>query len=248
MSSRVVAIVQARMGSTRLPGKVLMDIAGTPMLVRHVERLQRASRVTEVVVATTLETADEAISALCGQRGWACYRGSEHDVLGRYAEASRAHAADTIVRTTADCPLIDAAVVDSVVAALVDAQPYCDYASNCWPGYSYPRGLDVEVLARTALERADREDTDPQTREHVTAYVLEHPEAFRLRGVALVPPCPALRWTVDTEDDLELMRRICGELGDHHLPWTAAWDVCKRHPEWLALNQHVRQKGVRDHG
>lgn len=246
MSTRVVAIVQARMGSTRLPAKVLMDVAGVPMLARHVERLQRAVRVDEVVVATTREPADDAIAQLCQQRGWACFRGSEHDVLDRYVEAARAHAADVVVRTTADCPLIDPAIVDAVVAAVIDAETHCDYASNCWPDYSYPRGLDVEVFTRAALERAAREDTDALTREHVTAYMLEHPERFRPRGVPLVPPCAELRWTVDTEEDLELLRRICAELDDDRQPWTAALAICNQHPEWPLLNRHVRQKGVRD--
>lgn len=147
---RVVAITQARMGSTRLPGKVLLDLAGASMLERHVTRLQRTTSLTEVVVATTVQPVDDAVAALCETRGWACFRGSEDDVLDRYYQAARTYDAEIVVRVTADCPLIDPELVDRVVRLLVDGQPGLDYTSNCLPYYTYRAAW---TLRRSPLQR-----------------------------------------------------------------------------------------------
>jgi spore coat polysaccharide biosynthesis protein SpsF (cytidylyltransferase family) len=163
---RTVAIIQARMGSTRLPGKVLMDLAGEPMLVRVVNRVRRAERLDEVVVATTASPSDDPIFEGCRQRGWAVERGSEKDVLDRYYRAARAHHADVVVRITADCPFVDAGLIDQVVGAFLGGG--YDYVSNVLEPRTYPRGLDVEVFRFSALEKAWQEDRDPSWREHVT--------------------------------------------------------------------------------
>ena len=180
---KTVAIIQARMGSTRLPGKVLLDLAGEPMLARVVHRVQRAASLQEVIVATTVQPADDAITQLCAGRGWPCARGSQDDVLDRYYQAATASQADVVVRITSDCPLIEPDVIDQVVGALLAGQPEVDYASNVQPPRTFPRGLDVEVIRFDALERAWREDVDPAWREHVTPYLYRHPERFRIHGV-----------------------------------------------------------------
>ncbi len=241
---RVVAITQARMGSMRLPGKVLLDLAGASMLERHVTRLQRTTSLTEVVVATTVQPVDDAVAALCETRGWACFRGSEDDVLDRYYQAARAYNAEVVVRVTADCPLIDPELVDRVVRLLVGGQPGLDYTSNCLPHDTYPRGLDVEAFTFAALERAWREDGRPDSREHVTPYIERHPNLFRQTGVTNPVDYSALRWTVDTSADLELVRRIFMALGDGPFGWETVLELLARHPEWSDLNRHVPQKMV----
>jgi spore coat polysaccharide biosynthesis protein SpsF (cytidylyltransferase family) len=164
----IVAIIQARMGSSRLPGKTIADVAGRPLLLHVVERTQRARRVDKVVVATTDRSSDDPIADLCQREGIQCFRGSEDDVLDRFYRTAQAHGADVVVRITADCPLIDAAVIDKVIARFQAGD--CDYVSNILR-YTYPDGLDTEVFSFAALERAWREAKKPSEREHVTPYL-----------------------------------------------------------------------------
>jgi len=204
----VVAIIQARMTSSRLPGKVLMDLAGRPMLDRVVRRAQAARRVDAVWVACTTGRADDPIARWCETNGVSVFRGSESDVLGRFVAAAEAAKAAIIVRLTADCPLLDPAVIDATIAALDEAGGSCDYAANVLER-SYPRGLDTEVFTRDALDRMDRIGTSAAAREHVTIPArLEAPEAFRVRSVRAEVDASDLRWTVDTADDLAFVRRV----------------------------------------
>ncbi|MCW8138889.1 MAG: glycosyltransferase family protein [Planctomycetota bacterium] len=240
---RTVAIIQARLGSSRLPGKVLMDIAGRPMLERVVERARRAITLDEVVVATTTEPADEQIVALAADRGWRAYRGSQEDVLDRYVQVARAVAADVVVRITSDCPLIDPGVIDQVVRGR--AEGGADYCSNGLGRRTFPRGLDVEALTREALERADREATRAHEREHVTPYLYERAGRFVLRGVESPDDHSHHRWTVDTPEDLALVRGVYEGLGsDGPASWREVLEVLQRRPELVTLNAHVRQKPV----
>lgn len=238
----IVAIIQARTGSTRLPGKVLTDLAGEPMLARVVARVARAARVDRVAVATTVEAGDDAIEALCASRGWPCFRGSVNDVLDRYHRAALALGADVVVRVGGDCPLADPAVVDAVVDAFLGARPPVDYACNDLPRPSFPLGLDVEVVGGAALARAWEEDTDPASREHVTPHIRAHPERFRLLGVAHDEDLSRLRWTVDEPADLELARRVYTFFGHDRFGWREIVRLLARHPDWVAINQHVRQR------
>lgn len=229
----VVAIVQARMTSTRLPGKVLADVAGAPMLARVVERAQAARRVDAVWVACTDRPEDDAIAAWCRDRGVPCFRGSESDVLGRYRAAAVAAGADVIVRLTADCPLLDPAVIDRVVVALTEEHPAVDYAANVLER-SYPRGLDVEAFTAVALERLDRLGTSVAAREHVTVGArLEHPEAFRCRSIRGAADDSDLRWTVDSPDDLASVRSLYQhlDLGNRMVPYEDVVRWCRAHPE-----------------
>lgn len=237
---RTVAIVQARMGSSRLPGKVLMELGGDTMLACVVARLRAARTITNVMIATTTSSLDDAIVAEANRLGVAVHRGSETDVLSRYLEAARRSAADVIVRVTADCPLLDPFVVDAVVEAL---GPGVDYASNTHER-SFPRGLDVEALHRDTLERIGRLGTSAAAREHVTAFVMEQPALFRIAQVRGDGDASDLRWTVDTDEDLALVRRLF-ELGaplDHrHLV-----ALMRANPRLTAINAHVTQKPTFD--
>ena len=238
---KTVIIVQARMTSTRLPGKVLLPLAGEPMLVRLLERLRRVQRAHGLVIATTTNATDDAIAALCAQRGVPCHRGSEHDVLSRYAEAARLHGADAVVRITSDCPLIDPVLIDQLIATFEAGDN--DYVSNMLPP-TWPYGMAVEVFSAAALAQAHAEATQAAEREHVTPFIYWHPERYRLRNVASPVDLSHHRWTVDTPEDYELVRRLFDHLMPTDPQFTLA-DVLallEAHPGWIAINQHIRQK------
>ena len=241
---KVVAIIQARMGSTRLPGKVLLDLAGEPVLVRCVNRTGRAQILDEVVVATTVQPADDAIVRLCAERGWPCFRGSEEDVLDRYYRAAVAHQADIVVRITSDCPLIEPQVVDRVVREFLEQQPAVDYACNVLPRRTFPRGLDTEVMSFDVLEQARHEDLNPAGREHVTPYIQYNPDLFRICGIMNEVDFSHMRWTVDTPEDLAFVRHIYEHFGHDRFSWHEVLTLLEQHPEWLGINRHVVQKKV----
>ena len=238
---RITAIIQARMGSTRLPAKVLKDIAGQSMLARVCRRACRAATIDEVVVATTTEPADEVVADECDRLGVACFRGSEDDVLDRYHHAAKRHGADAVVRITADCPLIDPNVVDRVVRRFLAARP--DYASNTLTR-TWPRGLDTEVFSTDALAHAHREATEPYERVHVTPYLYQHRERFRLLPVTCGEDLGALRWTVDSAEDLQFVRAIYDRLGDNAFSWREVLHVLAADPGIARLNERVRQKDL----
>jgi spore coat polysaccharide biosynthesis protein SpsF len=241
---KVLAIIQARMGSTRLPGKVLKDIGVRTMLERVVTRTHRAKLLDGVVVATTTELADNDIESLCQRQNWPCFRGSKDDCLDRYFQAASKHDAETVVRITADCPLIDPQLVDRVVQEFIDRQPQVDYASNVFPSRTFPRGLDAEVIRLDALERVWREDKNPLWREHVTVYIHRNPDLFRIHGVVNDLDYSHMRWTVDTPEDLTFVRRIYDHLDRDEFSWLDVLEVLRQYPEWLDINRHVEQGTV----
>lgn len=235
MSTAIV--VQARMGSTRLPGKVLKDIAGRPMLSYQMERLRRVKRAERIVVATTDQPADDAVERFCQKEKIACVRGSEHDVLARYHLAIERFPADVVVRITADCPLIDPAIVDEAIAAY---EP--DYVSNMLEK-TYPYGMAVEVFSAQALREAHREAKDAAEREHVTPFIYRHPERYRLKSLTMAPNLSHHRWTVDTPEDFELVSRLLKTLKPH-FTLQDVLAVLDKHPDWCAINAHVEQKAL----
>jgi spore coat polysaccharide biosynthesis protein SpsF len=241
---KIVAVIQARTGSSRLPGKVLADVGGRSMLARVVRRAGRAERLDGVVVATTDRPADDAIVAECRELGVTVFRGSEEDVLDRYQGAARATDAGVVVRITSDCPLIDPEVIDRVVAALLADD--ADYASNTLER-TYPRGLDVEAVTAEALAQAWRKAQEPYQRVHVTPYLYQHPDRFRLRSVTSGVDAGHHRWTVDTAEDLELVRALYSRLGnDDDFGWRRALVVVEAEPELADLNRRIRQKALEE--
>lgn len=237
---KTVAIVQARMGSTRLPGKVLMDLGGQTVLARVVRRLGRAKRIDEIMVATTTAGADDAIADECGRLRVGCFRGSEPDVLDRYQAAAAVASAEVVVRITSDCPLIDPAIVGQTIQKFFDQR--ADYASNVSPR-TFPRGLDTEIFSLAALELAWHDARAPYQREHVTPYFYEHPELFRSASFYGSRDYSEFRWTLDTEDDLRLIRAIYGRFDNcDDFDWRQVIAVMEREPELELLNAHVVQK------
>jgi len=236
-----VIIVQARMTSTRLPGKILMQVLGKPLLAYLVERLRRVRLADRVVIATTTNDSDLPVLALCEQLQVDCVRGPEHDVLARYDLAARAHGADLVVRITSDCPLLDPAVVDDAIA-LYQAGG-ADYVSNALrPGY--PLGMAVEVLSAALLARTAAEARAPEEREHVTPFIYRRPDRFRIGHLERETAHGSERWTVDTAQDFELVRRILEAI----YPSTPAFTMhdvlalLDRHPHWRDINASVQQK------
>lgn len=238
----IVAIIQARMGSTRLPGKVLMDVRGKSTLARVIGRLSRSTRISQIVIATTNSKADDAIVAEAEHRGIACFRGSEQDVLSRYFGAAQEFRADLIVRITSDCPLIDSEVVDRVIAGSIDAG--ADFASNCLQR-TYPRGLDTEVFTMNALCRGIEIADRSHQREHVTSVFYERPDLFRLHSVAGDHDYTRYRWTLDMPEDLALIRAIYSHFDDRDdFGWRDVVGLMQRRPELAEINSHVVQKAV----
>lgn len=265
MTGNVVAIIQARMASSRLPGKVMLDIGGEPMLQRVHVRTSRARRVDRVLVATTTDASDDPVASYCAGQGIAYSRGSQFDVLDRYYQAARQYQADIIVRITADCPAIDPVLIDRAVSTLLgpvdDDAPAFDFVANRLPPpfhRSFPIGLDVEACTFAALERAWNEGKEPLHREHVMPYLYEgvqlavsgpeletglSPRGFRVGLLNHVPDLGDLRWTVDTAEDLEFIRQVYGHFdGRDDFTWEQLRELVRREPQLSAINAAVHHK------
>lgn len=239
---KIVAIIQARMGSTRLPGKVLMDLAGDTALARVVSRVRRCRLVNEVIVATSTHAADDVIEEECRRLRCAAFRGSEQDVLDRYYRAAQQADAEVVVRITSDCPLIDPEVSDRTIEAFIKAGT--DYASNSLER-TYPRGLDTEVMTFAALELAWREATQAHQREHVTPFLYQHPERFKLLSVKGDRDYSQHRWTLDTPEDLRLLQTICARCGGREdFTWRDVLELVEKEPPLAEINRHIVQKAV----
>jgi spore coat polysaccharide biosynthesis protein SpsF len=241
---KTIAIIQARMGSTRLPGKVLQDLAGKSMLARVVSRTCRAKALQEVVIATTTNALDDAIVELCEAHNWSWFRGSEDDVLDRFYQAAKKYKADLIIRITSDCPLIEPEIVNQVVQEFMERQPEIDYASNIWPRRTFPQGLDTEIMRMDVLKRAWYEDRNPFWREHVTPYIYRNPDRFRIHNVLGQVDYSAMRWTVDATEDLTFVRQIYDYFDHDGFSWHEVLKALEEHPEWLEINRHIQQKVI----
>lgn len=240
---KTVVIIQARTGSQRFPGKVFAEIAGQSMLEHVLRRVQAMATPDDILVATSAVDADDAIADFCRHRDVGCFRGPETDVLKRFHGAAASVAADVIVRVTADCPLLDPAVSDEVVRQFHLATP--DYASNTLQR-TFPRGLDTEVMSMKVLTTAQEEARLHFERIHVTPFLYRHPERFALLSVEGDVDLSEHRWTVDTPQDLELVQRICQELGPRTTSWLEVVELLMLYPEWQALNAAVPQKPLED--
>lgn len=231
----VLAILQARMSSTRLPGKVMRPLLGQPMIARQVERLRRARSLTGLVVATSTDPGDEVIADWCARAGVGCFRGPLDDVRARFLGALEAAANPaTFMRLTADCPLADPALVDRCVESHAATGADYTYTSRDW---TFPKGLDVEVCQTAALRRAAAESDDPYDREHVTPYIYRHPDRFRLNAITRAPPL-RYRWTVDTPEDFAFVTAVYEALYPGKPDFTSqdvlAWQAA--HPDQVLPN------------
>jgi len=232
----IVAIVQARMGSTRLPGKVLKEVEGRPLLSYQIERMQRSSLLDRLVIATSTLPQDDAIFGFCQGEGVECFRGSENDVLSRYYDCAVKYKAETIVRITGDCPLIDPDIIDHSIEAFRSSS--CDYMVNTVPVETshFPDGSDVEVFSFAALERAYRECEGSHYREHVTFYFWREDNGFKVGQLQQREDWSGYRLTVDYPEDLEVVKYVLTELQKHSQRGTLAEIV-----SILVRNKEVRQ-------
>ncbi len=238
----IAVIIQARMGSTRLPGKILKKILGKTMIEHMIERVKRSKSIDKIILATTLNKEDAGLSVIAKRQKIDFYRGSEKDVLDRYYQAAKKFKADVVVRVTGDCPLIDSAVVDRVVNFYKKNMDKFDYVDNVLPP-TFPDGMDVEVFSFSALERAWREAKLPSEREHVDPYIIYHPEIFRLGSVRYKKDISNLRLTVDNPEDLTLVRDIFKFLYKKNKRFSLE-DILvleKEHPEMFRVNRHLER-------
>lgn len=236
----VSILLQARMASTRLPGKVLLPVLGKPLLQYQIERLLRVRLASQLIVVTTVHFEDDEIEALCCELGVTYFRGNAQHVLSRYYEAAQRYQLSTVVRVTGDCPLIDPDVVDDVIQAFLNQS--CDYVSNTLER-TYPRGLDVEVFHCDALRQAFQNALSPEEQEHVTPYFYNNPQRFRLGTVKQDVDRSDYRWTVDTPEDYQLIELLLR----HILPVNPLFtqqdliQLMIDHPEWRMINASVQQ-------
>lgn len=242
---KTVAIVQARMGSTRLPNKVMKPIGGVPMIEVLLARLACAKEVNEIMVATSMDPRNQPLVDHVNALGYKCYRGSENDVLDRYVHAAKAANADVVVRITGDCPLVAPALVDEIVGQFRASN--VDYFSNISPP-TYPDGLDIEVFTVAALEKAAQQTRKPADREHVTPYLRESGE-FKRAGIQHNENLSSLRWTVDEPADFEVVSRIFAYFSpDIHFDWQKVLQLQRQEPEIFAANKKlVRNEGSHMH-
>ncbi|KXK59416.1 acylneuraminate cytidylyltransferase [Micromonospora rosaria] len=241
--NRIVGVVQARMGSTRLPGKVLRPLAGRSVLGRVVRAATDSGVLADLVVATSTDAVDDEVVTECRRLAVPCHRGPVDDVLGRFVGALERHPEDAVMRFTADCPLLDPEII-TTVARVYQAVPGLDYVSTSI-ARTLPRGLDVEIIRADALRTLDRIATDHH-RVHVTSYAYTHPELFRVLGLTLTPDRSDLRLTLDTEQDWALVRAVVDHFGDVTVPLAKLADWLAGQPALRSLNADVRQKRLEE--
>jgi spore coat polysaccharide biosynthesis protein SpsF len=261
---KTVCIIQGRMAASRLPGKVLLDLGGQPMLERVVERLRRACMLDGFIVATSNDISDNPVEEYCSRKGYPVFRGDMFDVLDRFYRAATRVKAETIVRITADCPVIDPGLIDLTVSEFM--QTGADFATNRLPPpwkRTFPIGLDVEVCSFESLERAWKEADQKFQREHVMPFFYEgipveafkmtetslavSPRGFKVLLVNHVPDYGSMRWTVDTPEDLVLMRKIYSHFSGHdYFSWEDILELILREPELSDINSTVKHKTVFD--
>jgi len=230
----IAAIIQARLGSTRTPGKTMKLIGNKPLLEYSVERTRLARYIDKVIVATTTSDKDHLISEWCKEKGIDSFRGSEDDVLDRYFQTASHFKADIIVRVTSDCPFVDPQIVDLLILSLKVFG--ADYASNRIKNRSWPHGLDIEVFTFNALKTAWKNGKEKREREHVTPYIMGHPELFKHIEVPLEEDLSHYRLTVDYPEDLEFTRILVEKYSADKMNWREIIDLLKERPELAEIN------------
>jgi len=240
---RKLIIVQARMTSTRLPGKVMKIVCGKPLLEHLINRLKRVKCADQIVIATTVNETEDIIVELCKKLDISYYRGSEEDVLGRYYEAAVEYGGDVIIRITSDCPVIDPDVVSYLIDFYMRNLKKYDYVTNTLKR-TYPRGMDAEIVSFKALKEAHFNAYDPLDREHVTPFIRNRPTQYHLHNIKYSSDLSRYRLTVDTSEDMELIRRIFESLYVENPEFTMKDILSKMaaNPEWEYINAHVKQR------
>ena len=242
---KVVAIVQARMGSTRLPGKVMMKICGKAVLLHIIDRLKACELLDEIVIATTVSDKDDIIFDAVSNydKSIGFFRGPEENVLERYYFAAKKANTDVIVRVTSDDPLIDPSVIDDLIREFLSND--CDYVSNS-QNKTFPLGLDAEVFSFKALEEAWNKATKDYEREHVTPYIIENPDKFKLLNVANDIDLSHLRWTLDTKEDFEFINAVYKRIYPKNQLFLMddVLELLDKEPELVEINRHIEQKQV----
>lgn len=239
----VTAIIQARMGSTRFPGKILKKVNGKPLLLHQIERLKRSNLIDALIIATTSSKKDDEVVEFCEKYNLLYYRGSEDNVLERYYKAWKKYGGDIVVRLTSDCPIIDSKIVDETISYFLNNS--YDYVSNTLQR-TFPRGLDTEVFSSEALKLTYEKANLKSEKEHVTPYIYNNPLLFKIGGYKGSKDYSNYRWTVDTKDDFELISKILGafEGRENELTLETGIDLMKKYPDWAQINNHVEQKKV----
>ncbi|MGE4232547.1 MAG: cytidyltransferase [Bacteriovoracia bacterium] len=236
----IAAIIQARTGSTRLPNKIFAEIQGRPFLWHVVHRLKPSKKVDKIIIATTTNSNDDSIEEWASENSVTCFRGSENDVLSRYFEAAKANNVKVIVRVTADDPFKDSTIIDSVISQLETQN--LDFSFNNNPP-SFPEGLDVEVFTFDALKKAHENSKDPFEREHVTQFFYRNPDLFKMKNLSYKENLSYLRWTVDTENDLEMARQVYAHLfsKNRNFSFLDILALLEEHPEIAEMNSSEKR-------
>ncbi|MEC5424229.1 glycosyltransferase family protein [Virgibacillus sp. C22-A2] len=240
---KVAAIIQARMGSSRLPGKILKKVLGKPLLAFQLERVEQSKQIDELLVATTNKAIDADVANLCESLGFSYFRGSEADVLERYYKAAIQVKADVVVRLTGDCPIIDPQVIDKIIGDYLLRFHEYQYVSNTL-NRTFPRGMDAEVFSFQALKRAHSHAVSSIDREHVTRYLVNNPEMFNLFNVSHSEDYSQHRWTVDTHEDFILISKIIEALYPSTPQFTMkdVIHLLEKNSDWRLINTHIQQK------
>lgn len=243
--NKMVAIIQARVGSSRLPGKTLLPLGDRTVLARVLTRVGACQRVDKIMVATTTQSGDDAVVAESNAFGIRCFRGSETDVLARYHGAASQVQADHVIRITSDCPLIDPELIDAMIEDYLDHVDSTDYLTNSLPR-TFAHGLDTEIFPMRGLAIAHAKATDPGHREHVTPFFYTQPDRFAIRNFSQKADHAHLRWTLDEPSDLQFFETIVARLPDPLVPTSEVLELLDREPELAGLNSHVQQKSWSD--
>lgn len=239
---RVNAIVEARMGSSRLPGKTMMEIMGVPSIQLVIDRLRRAKRINDIILATTTNSEDDTIEQFCHDYRVVCFRGPSEDVLGRVFHAAQKYETEVIVEVTGDCPLLDPWLIDDCIDLFLESD--YDYLSN-FIEQSYPPGIDVQIFTFAVLEQLHSVAKDQKYREHVTLYILKNPTLFRMRNVFAPPELYYPDWHLELDEhaDYKLIKTIYENIYNKYPAFTTIdiINLLKEHPEWLKINQEVQR-------